>query len=704
MLKIWLLSLLSLSDTTIHYKQLYNGNQEFSTANNLDSTLGEYGDLNQCFSHCSSNSTCLGVYENLDEDYCSTLNDLGYYLESSTNSNSYTKVNHYKYPLENHSLVGEILDSNIFNGQNYYYNSTIYLDLNHNGVLDIGEPFTEVGNEEEFYFDNVPSGTYLVRQIAPPQCIQLFPGLNGSFILYENNVLGDGYVDNAIRYHHTNHKNRIFGGIVNSSYTIQVPNISYIIGNDMSTYMSFYNGDSIILTFNDESVVNKEGYDIFFNLYGSSHGYANVSVSYDEMSYTQIGELNVMNTYFDLETIGYESPVNFIKLDFYNELKKESLDIVSVGIFNHSEYLPTFAYSISVPYSDTLLFVNDCNYDFPCGFYCDFNIFDDSDFWSCYNGCQIFEDNKNCNCSAYYDDDDFISGFTVDEAYCKHGCEYAIQQYIYPNYTLFTNMDGFHESNIQNVNECGETCLDSLLETCSSNLECRSLSFDYDEITHGHLYVNDRHHIERDTMFLIKNNYMTTTTLTSTTATLTSTTATLTSTTATSTSTTASLTSTTATLTSTTATSTSTTATSSSTTATSTSTTATSTSTTATSSSTTATETSISSTQTNTTTGGIIDGESSKSKSNSNKLSEYNKSMIAVVVICSLIFVGIVGFGIYKKTRRRFVHVQRTIDSVENPVYDPSFIADASHYQDLNPSRNIKVDEMYTDYDYMEVE
>ena len=78
--------------------------------------------------------------------------------------------------------------------------------------------------------------------------------------------------------------------------------------------------------------------------------------------------------------------------------------------------------------------------------------------------------------------------------------------------------------------------------------------------------------------------------------------------------------------------------------------------------------------------------------------------MIAVVVICSLIFVGIVGFGIYKKTRRRFVHVQRTIDSVENPVYDPSFIADASHYQDLNPSKNIDVDKMYTDYDYMEVE
>ena len=145
MLKVLLLSLLSLSDTMIHYKKLYFGNQMFSTANNYDSTLGEYSDLNDCFTNCSSDPSCLGVYENLDEDYCSNLNDLGYYTESINNSNSYTKVNHYKYPLENHSLVGEILDSNIFTDESHYYNSTIYLDLNHNGVLDIGEPFTEVG-------------------------------------------------------------------------------------------------------------------------------------------------------------------------------------------------------------------------------------------------------------------------------------------------------------------------------------------------------------------------------------------------------------------------------------------------------------------------------------------------------------------------------------------------------------------------------
>ena len=62
------------------------------------------------------------------------------------------------------------------------------------------------------------------------------------------------------------------------------------------------------------------GYDIFFTLYGSSHGYANVSVSHDEINYELLGELNTMNTYFDLETINYQNPVNFVKLDFSFDL------------------------------------------------------------------------------------------------------------------------------------------------------------------------------------------------------------------------------------------------------------------------------------------------------------------------------------------------------------------------------------------------
>ena len=72
---------------------------------------------------------------------------------------------------------------------------------------------------------------------------------------------------------------------------------------------------------------------------------------------------------------------------------------------------------INVPYYDSLLFINDCHYDFPCGFYCDFNLFDDSDFWSCYQGCELFSENHNCNCSSNLYDDDFVYGFEIDENY-----------------------------------------------------------------------------------------------------------------------------------------------------------------------------------------------------------------------------------------------------------------------------------------------
>ena len=74
--------------------------------------------------------------------------------------------------------------------------------------------------------------------------------------------------------------------------------------------MSFYSGDSVILTFNDESIVNKEGYDIFFNLYETSNIHADVSVSYDEKSYEYLGRLNTdqMQNKFDLQSISYTHP------------------------------------------------------------------------------------------------------------------------------------------------------------------------------------------------------------------------------------------------------------------------------------------------------------------------------------------------------------------------------------------------------------
>ena len=111
-----------------------------------------------------------------------------------------------------------------------------------------------------------------------------------------------------------------------------------------------------------------------------------------------------------------------------------------------------------------------------------------------------------------------------------HGCEYQMQKYIYPNYTLVRDEDGNHNSNFNTIDNCEEDCFDELINTCDLINECRSISFLGEDIDHGHLFVDDRHHTERGNYFLIKNNYIpttnTTTTETSTSATETSTSAT----------------------------------------------------------------------------------------------------------------------------------------------------------------------------------
>ena len=58
----------------------------------------------------------------------------------------------------------------------------MYIDLNHNGILEDDEPSIKTNSKEPFYFNNISEGTYLIRQIAPDSCTEIYPGLNGSFI------------------------------------------------------------------------------------------------------------------------------------------------------------------------------------------------------------------------------------------------------------------------------------------------------------------------------------------------------------------------------------------------------------------------------------------------------------------------------------------------------------------------------------------
>ena len=53
---------------------------------------------------------------------------------------------------------------------------------------------------------------YLIRQVVPEGCTQLYPGLNSSFDIYR----GDGYVDNVVRYIHYGHHKHSYahGGFI----------------------------------------------------------------------------------------------------------------------------------------------------------------------------------------------------------------------------------------------------------------------------------------------------------------------------------------------------------------------------------------------------------------------------------------------------------------------------------------------------------
>ena len=658
-----------------------------------------------CRSTCAKNKNCLGIYEYyLEGEYnCRRLNNLGVPEKTNVTSNSYTKITHHNLKTYEHSLVGDVYDSMSFE-QNF--NTTVYLDINHNGVLDDNEPYQDVALNSEFRFNNLTEGLYLVRQIVPNECYQLYPGLNSTFQIYR----GDGFADNVVRYIHYGHPlhHTVHGGIIGETRDLINQNFSYIVGDNNNTYLTFYSNYSITLSFVDESIIDNDGLDLYIDIYDLTNITANVSVSSDDVNFHRIGVLNTTGLDKQIERLsfdlhGYNHPVGYVRLDFNGSRRYDHMDIVRVGVYERSVYLPEYGYLAQVPGDNWLFFYNDCEYYFDCYSYCNLNFYYDDDYFSCCEGCFIFEDINYCDCEGYsgpmnfydyfdyyYDDDyefddDQIGDGSFNLAMCNAGCAYSIRQSVYPNYTVFEDTMGLLKNSIYNSEE---VTLDYLVEQCNNNSMCGSISLD--NAGTGNLYNSHTHLKHQNYTFIQKNDFSTST---STTATYTSTTATDTSTTATDTSTTATDTSTTATYTSTTATDTSTTATDTSTTATDTSTTATDTSTTATDTSTTATDTSR--------TSSLYNSEPDKSRGNNNSKAKTN--LTPLYVILGLVGAGGLGFAAKKKidSRGNRTEINRSFNDAggfNNPVYGLEE-TDTGNYQEIQ-ANNINS----YDRDYIEIE
>ena len=224
-----------------------------------------------CKSYCSSDAECLG-YVAFRGSHCVTLKDLGEPVQTNMTTLSFTKITTYD-ERDKHSIQGFYWYSNVEYAQGT--NHSVYVDLNHNGQHDEGEPINTTINNN-FIINNIPEGNYLVREIQDDTCMQLWPGVWG-----DNEIVAEGaqetYVDSVVQYYHDGHPTEVkfIGGSVTDTATmaftpVENPSTDFILGYSPNNFLSFKPDYGIVLAFLDEVIINGDGNDIIIQPFGDS--------------------------------------------------------------------------------------------------------------------------------------------------------------------------------------------------------------------------------------------------------------------------------------------------------------------------------------------------------------------------------------------------------------------------------------------------
>ena len=589
----------------IPYNETSNFSVEPFNTNNLGFSNGmnEFDFINkthnfsieECQLVCSKNDNCLGIFQYYEErkeheetnttnttnttkttnttnninnennlesiSICNYLSQIDEPIFYNITSSSYLKVIHHYYDDDIHNIGGRIYDS--FDMLDYpleesLRNITIYIDENHNGVLDNGEQFILTHNNNRFKFENMTEGTYLIRQIIPDGCYQFYPGLYGDYV--DQYIYGDGYVDNIVYYFEVSHTTKILphGGKIGSGKKIENIDYSYILGNNPSLYFTFYPKNIITLSFADETIINTHGDDIFIDVVEKSNVKAHVYVSHNNINYYNIGVLDNYKTSFDIGESYEKIPVSYIKLEFFvddynHKTMYDKIDIISIRGDSNSLYKPAYGYYINIPsYNFDMLFYNDCHYMFSCSMFCSYNTFTDNDYYSCKYGCDVFKNTKDCLCEPREHDNIRYKGTSFNYESCKIGCSLAMKKYVFPDYTVFENSVGYNENELEELNNCSGGCLDNMVDMCMID-NCSSFSLSkskHTDITtynnqHGSIYDIPYYKDNINHNLFVKNSFIEIISKSTISTTTTSNTHTSTTTSNTHTSTTTSLTSTT---------------------------------------------------------------------------------------------------------------------------------------------------------------
>ena len=534
--------------TTIDYNLIHSGAYMFSTGLNETYIIDNYDSLDKCKKMCDKNSLCLGItnYYSNNSIECNLLSDLGDTMSTSLNISSYRKFTRY-YDNDNYSIYGTVDTSdNKYN----LIDTDIYIDMNHNGVHDPTEPITQSYNGN-FNFTNLREGKYLIRETTPPECTQLYPGARGNY----HTINGDGYADTIVYIHtHT-----LTGGYINKSGAVSKlrnprhmdhtfptstppkPTTSgnirditnkisgFILGESSDRYLTFFPGDEIIMSFVDETIIDTNGTDIFINTYKNSSTQAHVSVGYNGVNYTYIGILNSTHNEFDLGNVNYKDHVSYIRLHFFGG--HSGINIVTLQGATDSLYSPSFGYYIEVPHKklkQSIVFLNDCHYHYDCILHCFLGNLNLINTYSCLSGCNLLNKSYKCECENYLETGiNYTNDFNIDK--CYEGCEYKLEQFLFPDYKLYKNSIGsaeeHHIINSINMEYCNPKenmkCLLNMRDICKKRDICQSISIDNENLVN---YNNIERNYHNSSYLIVKNthigyggiNYSTTTSSTST--------------------------------------------------------------------------------------------------------------------------------------------------------------------------------------------
>jgi len=212
----------------------------------------------------------------------------------------------------------------------------IYIDINMNGLRDAGEVSLQTDSNGMFLFENLPAGTYTIREEVSAGWQQTYP--NGV------SLAGDTFVDTVVEYFAAGTSGILepYGKLTNQPWNISIDPQEVVPGGlpaqlvgsqPLAEFISIPKDSYITLAFNDEIVVDGPGPDILIHTI-TDHANERADVFVREAGgafvFVQtVGEGGT--TSIDLNDIGFQGIVSEIRIVGLDNLgSAPGFDLVAV--------------------------------------------------------------------------------------------------------------------------------------------------------------------------------------------------------------------------------------------------------------------------------------------------------------------------------------------------------------------------------------